>query len=259
MSKTFTTLSQSECRQVFQSILNDSEELWESGKILADNKRFGHAIPFLINSIEEQIKALILFLDGEGFSFRQTKGVDTFFRNHEIRHALAYLMFVMNLFGGEVLKFLQQVRDNPEKLLQLRNEIISTEDYIEKKLKFYLFRKAIYLKQEYQWFSKLDLFRQDGFYSKYDGTLKLPMQIGANEFDQHIQRLQKTKQTIAGLIEAFQTTDPGMKNHIAELRKDCIRKKYYEKISAVLTKLRQDRGSAFEHFATNLNKTIKGE
>lgn len=138
MSKTFSTLSRQECKTAYQAILHNSGELWESGLLLAKSKRYGHATPFLINSVEELVKSLILFFDSEGFQLRQTKGVDTFFRNHQIRYVIAYAMFCMNIFGDELMKFIQKVREKPQEMMRLHEEMKADENYVEHKLKFYL-------------------------------------------------------------------------------------------------------------------------
>src|SRR4051812_38270732 len=97
-SKTFLTIPKKECLEVYKTILKNSDNKWESGKKLADIGDFGGATSFALISVEELIKALIVFLDGKGFEFRSLKGIDTFFKNHKIRYIIAYAMFAMNLF-----------------------------------------------------------------------------------------------------------------------------------------------------------------
>ena len=257
MNKTFSSLSRQECKIAYKEILCNSDELWESGLLLANSKRYGHATPFLINSVEELVKSLILFFDSEGFQFRQTRGVDIFFRNHQIRYIIAYAMFCMNIFGDELMRFFQKVRENPHEIIRMHQEMKGDENYVEHKLKLYILRKIILLRKEFDWFSQLDIFRQDGFYSNYERELKTPLNINQQDFEQVLIRLDKIRKLAKVLVESFQSTDPSIKENITKLRRDFKQKDYYGKITAALSSIKQDRDGPFQHIKKKIqNNTI---
>ncbi|NOT91646.1 AbiV family abortive infection protein [Ferruginibacter sp.] len=139
--KTFLNISRKECLIVYNDILENSDRRWESGMVLAKNGDFGLGISASIISIEELIKAIIVFLDGNGFDFRKSKGIDSFFRNHEIRYVIAYFIFIISLAGDELKKIIKKMNDNPEHVNNLIKGMRDDKNFILDKYKFYFFKK----------------------------------------------------------------------------------------------------------------------
>ena len=106
MAKKFSSLSTAECTAAYKEMMVAADKEWEAGAQLAALSKHGNAVALLIISIEEYVKALLIFFDSKGFRFRNTKGVDVFFRNHQIRYIIAFVMVVMNLFGEEAKKMI---------------------------------------------------------------------------------------------------------------------------------------------------------
>jgi AbiV family abortive infection protein len=256
MSKKFSTLSRPECKPVSKDIMMGSDASWESGLLLANNNRFGHAVPYLIASVEELVKSLILLFDSEGFQFRNTKGVDTFFRNHQIRFVIAYAMFSMNIFGEEFIRFLKQIREKPQDFIKLYEEMKVDEKSLNNKIKIYVFRKLILLRNEFEWFSKLDLLRQEGFYSSYDGELKTPLQVNQQDYEQIKIRLGKIRMVAKFIFESFESADDSMKKHINKLRIDFKKNGIYSKITNLLASIKKDREGPFIHIRKLIEKDI---
>jgi len=255
-SKTFITISKKECLTVYKNILEHSEQKWESGKQLAKINDFGGATSLAIISVEELVKSLIIFLDGKGFEFRSIKGINTLFENHKIRYLLAYAMFSMGIFGDELMKFLKKTRENPQEILNLieekKNNIVS----FEKKIKFYALKKIVLLKREFEWFAKVDIFRQDGFYCDYVEQLKNPITISPIDYEQVIVRLEKVRTVGKGIIEAFDTTDEISNEQFAQIKRDFKQKKYYEKFSKALATVRQTRENPFDLIKKNISDSF---
>lgn len=245
-NKSFVTISTKECLRVYKEILKNSDRKWESGKKLAEIQEFGGAISLAIISNEELIKALIIFFDGNGFNFRNIKGINTLFKNHQLRYLVAYAMFAIGSFGDDIVKLIEGLRKNP----QLIEAII--KNYKEDKTQFknwifdYLEKKLNSLAEEFDWFSRIDMFRQDGFYCDYKNQLKNPIEISENEYQQAILRLKIVRRFGNSIIESINSQNPDMMKRLNDLKINFIKNDYYGKIADALTSLKIKRESPFE-------------
>ncbi len=253
-SKTFLTISKKECLIVYRDILENSDKKWDAGKKLADIEEYGGATSMAIISVEELIKALVVFLDGKGFEFRNVKGMDAIFNHHQIRYFLAYAMFVMSLFGEELLKFIGKVRENPNSIIILSEEIKNDKEFFEKNIKFYLFRKMILIKEEFNWFSKVDIFRKEGFYCDYDDQLKNPIKITKEDYYGVFQRLERVKKIGIALIDSFNIQDEKTTEQFDNIKRDFKQKDYYQKIGDSLATMRKTRQSPFDLIKQSFDK-----
>jgi AbiV family abortive infection protein len=246
-SKTFLTISKKECLIVYKNILENSDRKWESGKNLAKINDFGGATSMAIISVEEMIKAIVVLLDGKGFEFRNVKGMDVVFNHHQIRYLIAYAMFVMSLLGDELLKFLTRIRENPDEMIKIEEAMKQNEEeFFERNLKHYCFRKLIQLKKEFDWFSQVDIFRQDGFYCGYEEQLKNPISIDSCDYEKVINRLEKVRKVGKELIISFENQEVNFTKPFLRLKKDFKQKKYYKHIEKSLATVRQSRESPFD-------------
>ncbi len=245
-SKTFLTISKKECLVVYKSILENSDRKWEAGINLSTINDYGGATSMAIISVEELVKALIVLLDGNGFNFRRVKGMDAVFKHHQIRYFIAYAMFILSLFSDEVAKFIIEFREKPDELIRLEEEMRQNEEgFFEKNMKRYLFRKMIQLKKEFDWFSQVDIFRQDGFYSDYKEQLKTPITIGVYDYDQVIQRLERVRKVGKEIILAFENQDEHFAKLFITVKGNFQSKKFYKLVERALTTVRQSRESPF--------------
>ena len=245
-NKTFLNISESECLIVYKEILKNSDMLWESGKILANSGNYGQGISSSIISIEELIKTIIVLFDAKGFELRKIKGISSFFRSHEIRYVVAYSMFAICLFGEDLLKALKRMKKEPAWMLKLNEERKNDKDFFEKRLRFYVLRKFITLRRELNWFSKVDLFRQEGFYCDYKSTLKTPIQISETDFTEVIKRLEKVKSVGKGLIQALESDDEEYLKRFSDFIIDFKKNQYADKIANALAVIRKTRKPPFE-------------
>lgn len=245
-NKTFLNISESECLIVYKEILENSDKRWESGRMLANNGDFGLGISSSIISIEELIKAIIVFLDGRGFELRKIKGMSSFFRNHEIRYVVAYSMFVIGLFGEDLIKALKRIKEEPEWLLKMSKEMKNDKEFFEKRLRFYSLRKFVTLKRELNWFSKVDLFRQEGFYCDYKASLKSPIQVSEIDFNEVIKRLEKVRHVGNSLIQAMETDQEEYIKQFSNFSSDFKKSQYADKIACALDGIKKTRKRPFE-------------
>lgn len=247
--KSFITIPQSECITAYKDILNNSDKLWDSAKALSGDQHYGYAISMHIISIEELVKALLVFFDGNGFEFRKIKGINIFFKNHQIRYVISYLMFIMSIFGEEIKKFILKIKEEPGMMMSIHQEMKADENYFEKKLKYYFFRKLVLLKKEFHWFSTIDKLRQNGLYFDFDKENNNPLNISAEEYDQILSRLNKVRVLGKEFITSFDSRDPEIQKALSKMKEDFINDGYYIKIENSLTKLKQNKGGPFKQIA----------
>lgn len=253
-SKTFLTISKKECSTVYKNILDNSDKKWESGKKLADTGEYGGATSLAIISIEELVKGLIVFIDGQGFDFRRVKGMKSIFENHQIRYLIAFSMFVMGLAGEELVKLVQSFKGRPQELTTLMNKIKTDKEFLRTTGTRYVLKKLVVLKNEFDWFSRVDIFRQDGFYCDYDEQLKNPISITEEDYRHVISRLEKVRLVGKALIDSFDTKDEVYLEHIRKMKRDFKAKRFYDKIGESLATVRQSRESPFDLIKNSMKK-----
>lgn len=246
MGKTFLTISKKECLVVYKDILENSEKKWEAASKLADMGEFGSATSMAIISVEELIKALILFFDGKGFEFRSVKGMNVIFRHHKVRYFIAYAMFIMSVVGDDLLSFIKIIRKNPKKLITLIDKLKTLKGYIEDYFRPYVLKKIEIFKEEFKWFSRVDIFRQDGFYCDYVEQLKNPIKITQEDYIKVFQRLERVRKIGIAIIDSFNLEDENTVKQIVIMRRDFKQKNIYQKIEEVLNTLRETKQSPFD-------------
>ena len=95
-NNSFFSIPREQLLVLYTAIIKNSDEQYQTAIEIANNGKPGIAIPHLLISTEELIKALIIVLDAKGFKFRTIKGMDIFFRNHEIRFFISSIIFVIS-------------------------------------------------------------------------------------------------------------------------------------------------------------------
>lgn len=244
--KSFINISKKECLLVYKEILENSNSKWHASQKLAEINELGSATSLSIISIEELIKALILLFDGHGFEIRNIKGVDTLFKNHQIRYFLAFGMSLINIFGNEVINLLNHLIHNPNEIKRISDLLKNDNDYILKKLNYYFLRKLIVIKIELEWFSQIDILRQDGFYCDYEDYLKTPLKITPENYNDIIIRLNKVREIGHTIIEMFEKEDTFTLIEVNKIRRTFKSENYYKKLESQLDKFRRTRKTPFE-------------
>jgi AbiV family abortive infection protein len=247
----FLNIPIEECNTAYKKILSNSEATWENADVLANASKYGNAISIHIISIEELIKSLIVFFDGQGFNLRKISGIQIFFKDHKIRHLISYVLFAMGILGDDMIAFLKKCKDNPQKLIALHKEWVNDPGAMER-YKFYILRKFILFREEFEWFARMEFMRQEGFYSDFSGDIKSPLQITKADYDEVIKRMQKVRIAAMWLITSFQNADQSTLDHIQKLKEDFSKKETIEKISAALLNIRKTKGGAFDHVKNHL-------
>lgn len=79
MNENFLNISQLACQKSHMTILENSDRHFIVAEKIYEMKDFyGIAISHLILSTEELVKALIIYLEGEGLHLRSIKGIKSF-------------------------------------------------------------------------------------------------------------------------------------------------------------------------------------
>ncbi len=254
--KSFVTISRKECQSRYKEIITVSDKHWETSQKMAEAENYGLAMILLIASIEELVKALIIFFDANGFDLRKVKGMNKFFKDHQIRYFIAYIMFIMNIVIDEFKKIIIQYYNRPEDLMQLVKQAKSDETFFEKHLKFYLLRKLILVKKELEWFEKIDLSRQQSLYSDYQGKFSSPVTIGKADYDEALAKLEKVRLVGKGIIEGLELNE--YKDHLEMMKKQFKEGNYYRHMELALHKLNQEKSKPFKMLRTQINDAQGG-
>jgi AbiV family abortive infection protein len=252
--KNFSSLSQKECIEEYKGILQNAERCWKSGEILAKDEDYGRAISLAIISIEEIIKAAVIFLDGKGFRFRKVKGIRLLFRTHQIRYFIAFAMFVVTIFGDDLIKFIQSLREKDKSGLDKLQRDFSDKALLESKAEQYAKEKFLQIAKELEWFSKVDVLRQNGFYCDYDEQLINPIQISRTEYFEVLQKLEKVRKVGAELIRSFDSDDELIAEQLSKALKEFNENDRYKSIERFLDKVKGK--NLFTLFIDRMSKGI---
>ena len=212
MHRTFHNLSPKECLTIYPEIIKNSDTNWRASEILANNQIYGQAISLAILSIEENIKAILIMLDGRGFRLRGIKGFKGVLEDHHMRYYLSFIMSAGYVMGNKMLYLFDLVRfpgKNPSllaKLMLMMNNRELLENFAIEKLKLFFDEIAC----ELDWFNQLDDKRKAGLYVDFKDKLLSPEDYGLEDYSEVYQKLSKVKIVCKNLIEAF---DYEFKNH----------------------------------------------
>lgn len=231
----------------YPEIISNSSEQYRVANRLAEEENYGMAISHLLISTEEMVKALIIILDAEGFEFRKVKGMDMFFKNHEIRFFIGFLTFIITLFGEDFIKELEKIKKEPSRIKEII-DLQKNKPMFELKLKWYFLRKLIVIKKEFAWFSQAEVFRQNGFYVDMKGDLISPLKLTKLEYKEAKTRIEKVNKTIKYLIESLDSNDSEMKEYIKKFKLQFIQENWYYKMEEGFANARKGRKSFFSLF-----------
>jgi len=206
IKKSLKDLSDEDCGLISSEMIKNSDRRWDSAKILADNEDYGGAIRDHITSMEEMIKGLLMFLDSKGFEFRKIEEMEGIIRkNHTIRHFIGFIMFVINIFASEFENLILKCKEEPSSMLKIFNEQKEKKDLI---IKMYFFRKILLIKEEFLWFSKVEIYRQEGIHVDYNPSIGSPLDINIDDYKEVYKRLENVRNVGCSIIEILTADVP---------------------------------------------------
>lgn len=249
--KNFMVLSKTECLNASKHLLENAESLYNDAVLLAGNNSYGRATSMLIHSTEETMKALILFLDSKGFQFRnKVSGINNLFVNHSLRYGLAMIVSVLHVFSEDLNKFLQNVRNDPQSIIELHKN----KKVLENKFFEYFKNKIKIVLQEVIWFSKAEFLRQDGFYVDYVNEIKTPLNINKKDYEDVLLRIDGMRTFVTGLIDSFNSEDELFIEQTEELKSQFINETWYGHLGKLIDKFKNKKINPLEDLSTVINE-----
>jgi hypothetical protein len=244
---TFFNVHRENLLHYYPEIVANSKSQFDGADSLAADGKYGMGISHLLISTEEMIKALVVVMDAQGFDFRKVKGMDIFFKNHEVRFFISFLTFILTLFADDGIKILKEMKDNPGKTKELAN-LLKNKSEIMKKMQTYLLRKLVTIKKELVWFSKAEAFRQNGFYVDAKGNLISPLLFTEDDYNETRQKIEKINKAIQGAIDAYLTEDKVLKIEVENIKVTFHNEKFYTLIENELANRRAGKATLFDKF-----------
>lgn len=203
MSKTFINLNRVECKIASKEAFKNADKHIEIAEKLETSKDYGIAISHLIMGNEEIIKGFILHLDSVGFTFRQVKGLESIFRNHQLRYLTSYILFALSTFLEESNLWLAERKVHKtfwdifsEFVKMITSEDQETRNIIMSKI----ITKLEFLLEEIKKFSDFDNQRQQGNYVDFNDELHTPLNKTEKDYMHVKERVIKVKDAVSQLV-----------------------------------------------------------
>lgn len=251
MKKLLKDLSVEECYEMYNKVILNSNRLWKSAGVLANDGDYGGAINKLITSIEELVKAIIMLADAKGFEFRKSDGMQSIIqRSHSIRHLIGYAMFIFNIFIDDLKKVFIKIKQSPEAIIELSEN----EKLLKKKGKLYILRKTIIIKRELAWFSKVEKIRQQATYVDLEDEIITPLNLTVKDYNEVYKRLSNVRMVGKEFIESFNSDDKFLIKQITKLQKQFKDEGWYDNIVKAIKSTKNGKKNPFELFGENFKK-----
>lgn len=240
--KNFLTISAKDCQTEYKAVMANSDQKLRSAELLAKEQDYGSAISLLIISNEELIKALILFLDGQGFELRSVKGMKSLFTNHRLRYLLAMVFSILGNVGEDIKNVMLKTRENPRHLLGM----MDNKEAVGIAIHAYLIKKIEEIQGEIAFFSQVDNIRQIGLYSDKPGTQQL---IEADYLQFHA-KVDKLKQVIIYLIEGFQMEETA--EHTKKLKAQLKHEGWYHNMAKLISTINSPKIDSYRNLSDQI-------
>ncbi len=235
--KNFMTLSKAECLEVSEQLQENAKGKYKDALLLADNGSYGSAIFNMILSMEEQMKAIIIFFDGNGFRFRQkVKGIKKLFTDHQLRYLLGFFLSVIDLVAPDLERKLDEFRTNPEKFLSVNPK----DPAFQEMMRLWVVDKIKALAAKAEWFSSIKNIREEGIYVDVKGSFSSPMDKSKEEFEQVKKQVDGLRKIIDSLIVGELLPEDPLWGSIQGIKKQFIEEGWYEKLSKEVKKISTD-------------------
>jgi len=235
-SKSFMSLSKGECLIAYKNLLHNADEVYSDAITLAEKNSYGRATSLLILSMEETMKAYVLYLDGNGFQFRlRVKGISNLFNNHILRYPLALILSIMHIFIKDFKRIVTKARENPHEILNHKID----KKYMNQKLVEYLVRKLPVVITEIVWFSQAEIYRQKGFYVDYVDELETPLSVNKEQYEDIKLRIDSLREISNSFWGVFEIKDLEYQKQMIEIKERFIEEDWYGRIGDLIGKFRE--------------------
>lgn len=244
--KNYMTLNAKECLVAFKYLQDNADSLFNDAQTLAGTGSYGHATSLLIHSIEEYMKAFILFLDGNGFQFRnRVPGINNIFVNHKLRYGLALVLTLLAILINDFKDLLPNIK----KTHHLTFDLKRNKEQIQNEMVTYMNKRIQTAIQEVQWFSEAEFLRQDGLYVDYVNEIKTPLHITKTNFDETLLRITRLRLFILDYISSFNSEERNITQGLENLKEQFSVEKWYERIGGLIELFKDNKKNPLKEFS----------
>lgn len=234
-TKSFRNLSKNECLEVHEIMLKNTDRKWKSAELLASDNDFGGAITSHIISIEELVKAIIIYFDGNGFEFRKVDEMDKILRrSHSLRHLVGFSMFVMNILMEDLKALVMKIKERPKTFSELQFHEVGWNKLMER----YVVKLLKNVKEEFLWFKMMELLRQSGSHVDFDEKLSSPTGFTSNDYNIVLMRLNTIRTIGKQILGIFGGDLTLIEAPMEEFRMNMLKNNWYDKIGKLLKMVR---------------------
>ena len=226
---------------------------------LHENDENGYAISHLIIGCEELIKALILHLDSVGFRFRQVKGFQSIFENHELRYFLSFILFSMSVFLDDINRVVWDLKEgnqNNRFIDGIINELGENKGALQEKITEILIKKLEFLLSEISWFSEFDLFRQKGFYVDFNNVVVSPLNASADEYNVVKIRVDKIRKTLVEIINGLNQETVKNKVSLDKIFETFKNEKIYTHLENFIARSKKENSGPLNYTANSVSNFL---
>jgi AbiV family abortive infection protein len=165
----FHQISQEECLETYNKVIENANEHLNIGLILADNTKYGSAIVHVIFASKEMTKALVLYVNGKGINLSNVKGFKSFFYRHKPRHFFAHFMLMLYTFMKPLISILQNTKTQNVTQSLINETFDNSKSSIEQAI-------------DNDWWFQADSLKNRGLYVDYSNKLVTPSDFKLDDF-----------------------------------------------------------------------------
>lgn len=248
MKKQLNELSVEECYLFYKKTILNSNRIWKSAGVLANDEDYGGAVNKLITSVEELVKAIIMLADAKGFEFRKAEGMQSIIlKSHSLRHFVGFGMLLLNLFISDFKKFFKKIKENQADIIEMYENKVSAENIAKK----YMLKIIPILKDEFEWFSKVEKVRQQGTHVDLEEEIITPLSLTSKDYDEVFKRMNNVRYIGQEMIETLNSDTEELKQQLSKIKKKFIISDLYSNISKAIASTKNGRKNPFDLFGEN--------
>lgn len=190
MPKSFRTIKESECVPVAFKVIRHAKSKWRDSERLVSAGSYGSALTMKICALEELAKALVLIIDSKGFQFRKLKHLKVLDKDHQQRHAVVMVAAGIDILGKEVVKGIHWLKENQGSIGKwLFEQGAANAEVVPLLQNYYYNTLGPMLVKHAEWASILSELRSEGIYSEFNGELRAPHEMSAEDFRVKAERI----------------------------------------------------------------------
>lgn len=254
MPKTFQTLRNSECLAHASSIQDWAIQKWCEADLLASKGFYGGALSARVVALEELTKALLLFIDSQGYNFRKLRYLKVLDTNHNHRHVFILVVALFDEFGKAMQDGRNFLESHPELEQKLKTDKAGFGSVMQQGILGY-FNSTLgpRLVRVADWMSRLSTLRNDATYTGLNGSFRTPLTLTAEEYNEYATHLARSYNSLTDACRWLSQMEPDKQRMMHLLWNVVAHKIDYKKIDEFI-KEHINNAEAFKRFTSVVNK-----